>query len=177
MWLHALCKFARHAADAHAGCRTATASMPSPAQGGHHSFDIALPEERIAIEVDGPYHYTGAPGFVLHFVLHCGAALCARSQSWQALPALLLNGSCSTEWQLLHPVPRTLCAAVNKLHGRHWPLGRTAARNRLICAQGWRLVVLDCWTWQHLAGGKERQAWLLQKLAAAPRECAAGCAD
>jgi len=66
---------------------------------------------------------------------------------------------------------------VNTVHGRHWPLGRTAARNRLIRTQGWRLIILDCWTWSRLAGSKQRQEWLLQQLAAARQQSTAACAD
>ncbi|KAL4444147.1 hypothetical protein ABPG75_011884 [Micractinium tetrahymenae] len=90
-------------------------------EGSYRSVDIALPAERIAIEVDGPYHF-----------------------------------------------------AVNQVHGRHWRLGTTSARDRLLGALGWRVLIVDWQAWRKLPQeSAARQRWLLAQLAAV-RACSAG---
>lgn len=71
-----------------------------------------MPQELIAIEVDGPLHFS-----------------------------------------------------VNAVGGRHWPLGRNAARNRMLEAQGWRVLEVDVSAWVCVPAAA-RSDWLLQRLEA-----------
>lgn len=68
----------------------------------------------------------------------------------------------------------SLAHAVNWVRGCHLPLGITSARDRLLRALGWRVIVVDVHEWKRLPGGSAaRQSWLRERLAAARAEDAA----
>lgn len=84
-------------------------------KGGGHSLDIALPDERVAMEVDGPYHFTGlADSVALCIALLGGLGAVQRELTG---PALLLNCRC--------PIPSLTCSE----HGARPPLAAGAHRS------------------------------------------------
>lgn len=127
------------------------------AQAGHQSIDIALPDECIAIEVDGPHHFAGKQALCLQ-----GLRLAARQAAWQGgQPTSLLprpNAPCWTlaceqMWLMMPPHSPIPAPAVDAVGGVHWPLGRTDARNRMLQAQGWLVLQVEGCVWKQLPSG------------------------
>lgn len=108
------------------------------------SIDIANPEKKLGVEVDGPSHYAN----VLDDVLSNNSLIATN----EGLPFDLPN------------TPRSSMVQINnrkrmqfrwEWHGRRHENGPTALKHRILCHLGWLIAHVPFWEWNCVAGNIE----------------------
>jgi hypothetical protein len=139
----------------------------------------------LALEVDGPWHFSANHPYRCCGALHASACVCMRLHASACFCMRACAGAGARGWPVLQLLPSYNCLRKPTKRGTNRPtipnrlLGGTVLRNRLLEAEGYTLVSVPFFEWEALPATDAARGQYLQDLvdrAAAGAAEAAGAA-